>query len=286
MQHPALFSRVVALSAGIVSLSALPSVVDQNAASPQVIDIESGALTLRAQLWRPPGSGPFPAVLFNHGSYTSGDPVSPGDPENIGSVFARHNYVFLWLHRQGTGLSKDRGTSDGDQMMRAFRTGGDEARNRLQLQLLEHEAMNEATAALARLRTQPGVAGTRIALVGHSFGGSLSLLMAERDHDLRGAVIFGGGAGSWMRSSLLRERLRAAVGKVSAPVMFVHAENDYSTEPGRVLSAEMQRLGTPHLLKMYPAFGPDPRAGHNFLFGSIRSWEADVFAFLDANTRP
>jgi len=286
MQRPALFSCLVALIVGIVSLAARASVEDQNAAPPQVIDVKSGALTLRAQLWRPSGKGPFPAVLFNHGSYTTGDPVPPADPEALGSVFARHGYAFLWLHRQGTGLSNDRGISEGDQMMSAFSTGGDVARNRLQIELLEHVAMNEATAALALLRTQPGVAATRMALVGHSFGGSLSVLMAEREHDLRAAVIFGGGAGSWTRSSLLRDRLRGAVANISSPVMFVHAENDYSTEPGRVLSADMQRLGKPCVLKIYPPFGPDTRAGHNFLFGSIQSWEADVFAFLDANTRP
>src|SRR5262245_42050658 len=132
MQRPALFSCLVALIVGIVSLSALVSVEDQNAAPPQVIDVKSGALTLRAQLWRPTGKGPFPAVLFNHGSYTSSDPVPPGDPERLGSVFARHGYAFLWLHRQGTGLSRDRGMSEGDQMMRAFSSGGDAARNPLQ----------------------------------------------------------------------------------------------------------------------------------------------------------
>jgi len=284
--RPAIVSCLVALIAGIVSLTAVTSVPDQPAISPQLVDVTSGTLTLRAQLWRPSGKGPFPAVLFNHGSYTTGDPVPPADPQTLGAVFARHGYVFLWLHREGTGLSKDRGKSEGDQMMRAFGTGGDAARNRLQMELLEHEAMNEATAALALLRTQPGVAAARMALVGHSFGGSLSILMAQRDHDLRAAVIFGGGAGSWTRSSLLRDRLRAAVANVTTPVMFVHAENDYSTAPGRVLSADMQRLGKPHVLKMYPPFGPDTRAGHNFLFGSVRSWEADVFAFLDANTRP
>jgi dienelactone hydrolase len=33
-----------------------------------------------------------------------------------------------------------------------------------------------------------------VALVGHSFGGSLTLLMAARDPTLRAAVVFGGAA--------------------------------------------------------------------------------------------
>ena len=113
MQRPALFSCLVTLIAGVVSLTTVASVADQPAISPQLVDVKTGALTLRAQLWRPSGKGAFPAVLFNHGSYTTGDPVPPADPETLGSIFAGHGYVFLWLHRQGTGLSKDRGMSEG-----------------------------------------------------------------------------------------------------------------------------------------------------------------------------
>jgi len=118
-------------------------------------------------------------------------------------------------------------------------------------------------------------------VVGHSFGGSLSLLLALRDPGIRAAVIFGGAAGSWDQSSVLRERLLAAVGRMSAPALFLHAENDYSTAPGSALAAEMQRLAKPHALKIYPPFGADTRAGHNLIFRSVGTWESDVFAFLD-----
>src|SRR5947209_20530169 len=35
---------------------------------PQVVEFPSGTLHLRGYLWRPAGPGPFPAVLFSHGS--------------------------------------------------------------------------------------------------------------------------------------------------------------------------------------------------------------------------
>jgi carboxymethylenebutenolidase len=247
--------------------------------------VRSGRLTLRAQVWRPSGKGPFPAVLFNHGSYSARDPLPRSAPETLGPVFARHGYVFLWLHRQGIGLSRRQGIADGDQFARAFKAEGVEGRNRVQLQLLEHEEINEATAALERLRTRDDVDARRIGIVGHSFGGSLSLLMAARDPEIRAAVIFGGAAGSWNQSAGLRERLLAAVASMLAPALFVHAENDYSIAPGSALAAEMQRLGKPHALKIYAAFGPDTRAGHNIVFESVRTWESDVFAFLDACLR-
>jgi dienelactone hydrolase len=170
-------------------------------------------------------------------------------------------------------------------MARALQAEGVEGRDRVQLQLLDNEQMNEATAALARVRSRADVDARRIGVVGHSFGGSLSLLMAARDPEIRAAVIFGGAAGSWDQSAVLRERLLSAVGRMSAPAFFIHAENDYSIAPGPALAAEMQRLGNPHALKIYPPFGADTRAGHNLVFRSVRTWEADVFAFLDANLR-
>ena len=255
------------------------------AVAPEVVNVRSGPLTLRAQVWRPSGTGPFPAVLFNHGSYSTADPLPAADPETLGTLFARHGYLFLWLHREGTGLSSDQGVSAGDQMTRARQAGGSDARNRVQLQLLDHEEMKEATAALARLRARGDVDAGRIGLVGHSFGGSLAILMAAQDPTIRAVVIFGGAAGSWNQSPGLREHLLAAAGRLSAAALFIHAKNDYSTAPGPALATEMQRHGKPSSVKIYPPFGADERAGHNLIFGSVSTWESDVFAFLDAHLR-
>ncbi|HEY7057294.1 MAG TPA: dienelactone hydrolase family protein [Vicinamibacterales bacterium] len=265
----------VALTLGVTSFTAR-----QRSARPAIATVQSGSLALRAWIWRPAGRGPFPAVLFNHGSYTTGDALPPGDPAAIGSAFARHGYVFFFLCRQGIGLSKGQGTADGEQMSRALAARGQEARNAVQMDLLEHEEMNEALAGLAVLRGLPDVDARRIAVVGHSFGGSLTLVMAARETAFRAAVVFGAAAASWQQSPALQARLLAAVRQTSTPVMFIHAANDYSTAPAETLDAEMARLGKVHLLKQYPAFGRTPREGHNLIYGSLGTWEADVFAFL------
>jgi carboxymethylenebutenolidase len=210
--------------------------------NPEIVQVTSGALTLRALVWRPGGSGPFPAVVFNHGSYGATHPMPPDEPAILGPVFAHHGYVFLFLFRQGIGLSIGQGVADGAQMEHALRTEGQEARNHVQLQLLEGEELNEARTAVEWLRRRPEVDVRRIAVAGHSFGGSLSLLMAAEDADLRAAVIFGGAAHSWGDSSILRSRLIAAVRRTSVPIFFIHAANDYSTAPGEALAAEMQQL--------------------------------------------
>src|SRR5215469_17594532 len=160
---------------------------------PETVVVQSGALKLRGLLWWPAGRGPFPAVLFNHGSGSIPEPRLPG---SLGPVFARHGYAFLWLFRRGAGLSSDQGADSGALMARALAEKGQEGRNEVQLQLLEVE-LGDVTAGLAFLRAQSGVDGGRVAIAGHSFGGQLTLLAAEQDTGLRAAVTFGAAAGSW-----------------------------------------------------------------------------------------
>jgi dienelactone hydrolase len=256
----------------------------QTSAPPDTVAIEAGGLTLHALLWTPRGSGPFPAVLFNHGSYGSEDTITAGEPAALGSVFTEHGYVFLFLFRRGVGLSASQGPAEGVLMNRAFTARGPAGRSEVQLELLEGEASTEANAGLAFLRALPQVDTRRVAIAGHSFGGSLALLLAAEDTTLRAAVIFGGAAGSWPRSPELRARLLAAVHH-TAPVFFIHAANDYSTAPGTMLSAEMERLERPHRLTIYPPFGRTSREGHNFVYLNVLGWESEVFRFLDEHTR-
>ncbi len=138
-----------------------------------------------------------------------------------------------------------------------------------------------AIAGLAFVRALPEVDSRRVAVAGHSLGGSLALFLAARDTALRAVVDFSGSAYSWRLSPELRARLIAAAGRTTAPVFFIHAANDYSVTPGMALAAEMQRLGKLHRLKIYPAVGRTAKEGHGFVFGGVATWEPDVFAFLD-----
>ena len=138
---------------------------------------------------------------------------------------------------------------------------------------------------LAFLRALPRVDARDVAVIGHSFGGSLTLLMAEREPDLRAAVIFSGAGYSWDRSPELRARLLTAVEHIGMPVFFIYAANDYSVASGKALDAKLQQLGKPHLLKIYAPIGQTPDDGHAFPFLGVKIWEPDVFAFLDMYTR-
>lgn len=252
----------------------------------EAVVIHNGPVTLHALVFRPQGPGPFPAILLNHGSgRTAGDlkRLGPyeGNADKLGPLFARHGYVLLYLFRRGVGPSTDQGANAVDLMNRESAARGEEARNTLQLQLLEGREMADARAALTFLRALPEVNPGKIGLIGHSFGGSLTVLMAEREADLRAIVLFSAAGYSFDRSPQLRRRLLDAVSHVAAPLFSIHAENDYSLSSGKALDLRLQELGKPHVLKVYPAIGRSADDGHDFLHLGISTWEPDVFAFLD-----
>jgi carboxymethylenebutenolidase len=257
---------------------------------PETVAVKNGPLTLHALLWRPQGRGPFPAILFNHGSGRTRQDLERLGPYELqapvlGPVFARHGYVFLYLFRRGVGLSADQGTNAIDAMNREFAVHGQEGRNAIQLRLLENEDMSDALAGFAFLRALPEVEVRRVAAVGHSFGGPLTLLLAEREPKLRAAVVFSGAGYSWDRSPELRARLLAAIDRTAVPVFLIYAANDYSLAPAKALDGRLQQLGKPHRLKIYPPMGRSPDDGHGFLYLGVNIWEPDVFAFLDEHIK-
>jgi carboxymethylenebutenolidase len=276
---------IVFLSSGIAMGQPSQSV------APQTVEISSGALRLKALFWIPPGPGPFPAVLFNHGSggpdaaHTAGLPMTEA-AEKLGPLFTKHGYAFLFLFRRGQGLSADQAPFMQNVLQREETSKGKEARQHLQFILLTTEQLDDVTAALSFLKTVPRVDAKRIAVVGHSFGGQLTLLAVERDNTVRAAITFAAAADSWGRSAELRERLLSAVRQTTAPIMLIQADNDYSTAAGHALSAELDRMHKPHLLEIYRAVGQTPEDGHNAVYSAIPIWEPDVFKFLDEHVGP
>jgi len=256
----------------------------------ETVVIPSGALQLKAFLWRPKGTGPFPVVLFNHGSGST-DPSRTGPfaiteaAERLGPVFVKHGYAFLYLFRRGQGLSADQGPFIQNVLQNEEAARGKEASQHLQFILMTTDHLDDVLAGLRFLKNLPSIDSHRIAMAGHSFGGQLTLLAAESDNSVRAAVTFGAAAASWKNSFEIRERLLVAVRKTNSPIMVVHAANDYSIIPGKIMAEELEKLGRPHLLKIYPPVGKAPDDGHNFVYTAIDQWENDVFRFLDQYTR-
>jgi carboxymethylenebutenolidase len=161
----------------------------------ETVIVPSGTLRLKAFLWKPAGSGPFPAVLFNHGAggtdaaHTFGFAITAA-AKKLGPTFAKYGYAFLYLFRRGQGLSADKGPFMRDILGREKRAKGADARNHTQFVLLTTDHLDDVTAALSFLKSLHEVDARRIAVMGHSSGGQLTLLAAERDSTLRAAVTF------------------------------------------------------------------------------------------------
>src|SRR6202011_5487375 len=109
--------RYAFIPAALVLTSALATTAEgQASVEPETVVVHNGSGTLHGLLWRPTGRGPFPAILCNHGSGRTREELErlgpyEGQAETLGPVFERHGYVFLFLFRQGVGLSADQGTS-------------------------------------------------------------------------------------------------------------------------------------------------------------------------------
>ena len=252
---------------------------------PDTVTVPSGQLVLKALLWHPSGEGPFPGIVYCHGSYKDTEAIR--DP-TVGPLFAKKGYIFLFLFRRGVGLSKGQGLNSTDLMDEALKDKGQEERNNVQLHLLDTDQLQDMVAGIKFLNARNDVDQERMAVVGASFGGALALLLAEHEPKLKAAVLFtpvGGPGHSWDRSHQLRMRLITAAKNISAPIMIVYAQNDYSLAPGYALDSVMNQFNKPHFLKIYSSFGSSQNEAHKFVFLSPGTWEADVFTFLSKNLR-
>ena len=273
----------------LAQVSSLSSSQQPLAPAPEIVDVPSGALHLKGYLWKPAGRGPFPAVLFNHGSgaedaqHTAGRSMAEAAAD-LAPIFLRHGYVFFYLCRRGQGLSADQAAFTQDLLKRAEASSPEE-RRRVHYQLITGGQLDDALAGLKYLETIPGVDPKRIAIAGHSFGGMLTLLSGDHDPAIRAEISFAAGAKSWHASKELRQRVLASVDSTSAPIMLIYAANDFDTSPGTDVSAELDRLHKSHMLKIYPAIGKTPEEGHNLLYLAMPEWESDVFSFLDTNMK-
>jgi carboxymethylenebutenolidase len=247
------------------------------------VSFPSGLLTLHGVLYKPEGAGPFPAVVYNHGSAPG--MLSKDAFDALGPVFASRGWVFFGPYRRGQGLSASAGPFIGDQIDAARKRGGLSAGAATMVRLLETDHLDDQLAALAWLRTQGFVRPNRIAVAGNSFGGVEAVLGAERE-SYCAAVDSAGGAQSWDIAPELRARMTQAVRNSRAPILFFQAANDYDLSPSRTLSAVMKDAGQAFEMKIYPAYGKSTPDGHTFGYFGAAVWADDVFRFLNQHCNP
>jgi len=244
----------------------------------ETVSFPSGAITVHGVIVKPEGKGPFPAVVYDHGSATGMASAQAFDA--LGPVFARHGWAVFGPFRRGQGLSASAGPYIGDQIAAAEKAGGLDVAAAEMIRLLEGDHLADQLAALAWLRHQSFVIPDRIAVAGTSFGGIETVLGAEHG-GYCAAVDSAGGAMSWAQAPQLQKVMERAVRNAKAPIFFFQAANDFDLSPSRTLAAVMKEAGKPCLLKIYPPYGDSQTDGHTFGYFGGKVWADDVFSFLD-----
>jgi dienelactone hydrolase len=234
------------------------------------VTFKSDNLTLVGFLFKPDGPGPFPALVWNHGSEKN--PGTSPQFDAVAAIFVPAGYVVFAPMRRGHGYS------EGPYIMDQLRRAREPA---LAVRLLEGEHLDDQLAGLAYVKSLPYVDPRRLVAAGCSFGGIQTLLAAERNVGYRAAVAISPGAQTWSGNPAMRDRLVAAVRKAEIPVFLIQPPQDASLEPSRVLGAELERRGKQNQVKVYPPDMPEDQQGH--CFGGARGmhvWAADVLAFF------
>lgn len=241
---------------------------------PQEITFQSGDLTLTGFLYLPPGDGPFPCMITNHGSginQGTTDQCRPG----TAAVLMSWGIASFLPHRRGYGnspgspwredVSADYGTEDYVRQL---------------AQRLQDES-DDVVAALEMLESRADIDSGHIGVMGSSFGGTVTLLAAAKCPRFRCAVEFAGAAMNWEKAPGLRKMMIEQAHKLTQPIYFMQAENDYSAAPTRDLAAALEGTDKVFQAKVYPGFGLTKDEGH-FLYGYGNAvWGRDVRNFLD-----
>jgi dipeptidyl aminopeptidase/acylaminoacyl peptidase len=91
------------------------------AVAAETVTFQSGNITLHGLLYKPEGTGPFPAVLYNHGSAPG--MLSTEAFEAIAPAYVERGWVFFAPYRRGQGLSASAGPFIGNQIAAARKDG-------------------------------------------------------------------------------------------------------------------------------------------------------------------
>lgn len=153
---------------------------------------EGAPVTLEMVVYRPPGPGPFPTIIVNHGSTGEGNRpewfVHTWAGTDVGKYFVRQGWQAVFPQRRGRGKSGglyDEGF-ESDRSRYACRP-------ELSLPGLDR-AMEDLDAVMAHLHGRPDVDTSRMLISGVSRGGILSVAYAGRRPDaFRGVINFVGG---------------------------------------------------------------------------------------------
>ena len=211
---------------------------------------------IRSFVTRPPGDGPFPAILTLHGIYG----LNPPDL-NLTERLASRGYLALahgWQSREH---------DPADRLV-----------------------MEDIRSGIRYLKESEPVDPDRIGLVGFCRGGTLAMLAAGEIGELSAAVVFYGQAVYGEKDEKKPVSAIEEVEKIRAPILVFHGGKDtaYPIEDAYRYRDRLQEAGKTHEFRDFP------EAGHAYFFegapnydaqASTTSWEM-MTAFFDRRLAP
>ncbi len=261
------------LSCGLLPVPAHAVRLDA-ALNEQVVQIPVGSGEQSAQLettvFKPPGDGPFPLVLMNHGK-SIGDPHNQGRDRFIALArqFVARGYAVVVPMRRGFAQSTGEYIDPGCDMT-------------------EHGELqaNDVEAALQWLDAQSWVDRDRVIVAGQSYGGLAALAFGARNFPgVRGVINFAGGlkihgGGCRWKQSLV-QAFAAFGAHSSLPSLWFYGENDRHFGPrlaAELYDAYLQAGGHARLIA-YGRFKDDAH-GMTGSRDGVRVWWPETEKFL------
>lgn len=254
---------------------------------------KSGNLNIEAYFYKPEGNGPFPLVIYNHGS-RAGNERQEVPFKYVANVLQANGFAVVVPERRGYGKSdgptfgEEVGKDIGQVMMRRFREEASDV-----LAGLTYLKRQESLAESDRFRPAAGLIDfNRVAIMGWSHGGVVSLLTASERHEFAALINQAGGALTWNHSPTLQTELAAAAKRIQVPALCMDAENDATTNAVKVVGEAIKSSGQFERTIIYPPFTPTSNPsniapGHLiFSMQGISIWQNDMLTFLERRLKP
>lgn len=243
--------------------------------------IENGKpVTLEVVVYKPTGNGPFPALMFNHGSTGNGDNpaffTSTYTSVSLAKFFTDKGWLVAFPQRRG------RGKSDG-----LYDEGFEKDRSayscdpQLSLPGLER-ALSDMDAAASYIAARPDVDSERMLVGGQSRGGiAASVYAGTRPARFAGVVNFVGG---WVSVDCRNAEAVNTVsfkraGAFASPMLWLYGKNDpyYPISHSQKNFDAFTKADGKGIFKIY--MPPRGQSGHGIV-SMPDLWREDVNAYL------